>query len=468
MTTLAGMQLFLSQDLWKIDASALSLPRRIGMHGLRLAIAVAMEFRHRLLDARAAGLVYTTLLSLVPFLAVMVSVLKAFGVHQQIEPILAQALEPLGSKGQDITVTVIGFVDNLEIGVLGVVGVAGLFYTTYSLIEKIEQALNAIWLVREGRPWGRKFADYLSAVLVGPLLVVTAFGLLASVHSNLFVQRVLEIQPFGFLMLWAGKLLPFIILSALFTFLFKFIPHTHVRLDSALIGGVTAAVLWVLAGEAFATFVTESANYSAIYSGFAVLILFLLWLYAGWLIVLIGAQLSFFYQHPTAYLSRLLWQQGTQAFRERLALSLLLVLARRYIKGDGPLEVEALAVALHLPVSLVEEQVQHLTEAGLLGLMAQPEGVSFTKPIEDISVMDVLNAVHKGRVADQTVVFDGDDAICQVLRRRDEAVATTLEGHTVRTLIESSAPGEHASPIDSVHFSLGLRCLLGDQFLPRS
>ena len=440
MTTLAGMQQFLSQDLWRIDASALSLPRRIGMHAIRLAIAVVMEFRHRLLDARAAGLVYTTLLSLVPFLAVMVSVLKAFGVHQQIEPVLAQALEPLGSKGQDITFTIIGFVDNLEIGVLGVVGVAGLFYTTYSLIEKIEQAFNAIWQVREGRPWGRKFADYLSAVLVGPLLVVTAFGLLASVHSNLVVQRVLEIQPFGFLMLWAGKLLPFIILSGLFTFVFKFIPHTHVRLDSALIGGVTAALLWVLAGEAFATFVTESANYSAIYSGFAVLILFLLWLYAGWLIVLIGAQLSFFYQHPTAYLSRLLWQQGTQAFRERLALSLLLVLARRYVKGDGPLRVEALAVALHLPVSIIEEQVQHLTDAGLLGLMAQPEGVSFMKPIEHISVVDVLNAVRDGRLTDATALPHADGPVREVLWRRDAAVASTLEGHTMRSLIEGYTP----------------------------
>ena len=148
MNRLARIPQFLTQDLWTIDPSLLSRPSRIGVHALRLAIAVAMEFRHRLLDARAAGLVYTTLLSLVPFLAVMFSVLKAFGVHHQIEPVLAQALEPLGAKGQDITGTIIGFVDNIKIGVLGVVGVAGLFYTTYSLIDKIEQALNAIWLVR--------------------------------------------------------------------------------------------------------------------------------------------------------------------------------------------------------------------------------------------------------------------------------------------------------------------------------
>lgn len=438
MTSLARIPQFLTQDLWTIDPSSVPMLQRIGIHALRLAIAVAMEFRHRLLDARAAGLVYTTLLSLVPFLAVMFSVLKAFGVHQQIQPVLAQALEPLGPKGQEITDTIIGFVDNLKIGVLGAVGVAGLFYTTYSLIDKVEQALNAIWLVREGRSWGRKFADYLSAVLVGPLLVVTAFGLLASVQSHTLVQRVSEIQPFGYLMLWAGQLLPFVILSGLFTFFYKFIPHTQVRLDSALVGGIIAAVLWGLAGEAFATFVAQSAKYNAIYSGFAVLILFLLWLYAGWLIVLIGAQFSFFHQHPTAYLSRLLWQQGTPAFRERLALSLVLVLTRRYVKGEGPLGADELAVELRLPVSLVEEQVEHLAEAGLLGLMAKPKGLSLTKPPELISVQEVLDAAHKGRAADRMAPLETGDPIRELLHRRDIAVQQALAGQTLRSLVEAS------------------------------
>ena len=412
-----------------------------------------MEFRHRLLDARAAGLVYTTLLSLVPFLAVMFSVLKAFGVHQQIEPVLAQALEPLGPKGQEITATIIGFVDNLKIGVLGVVGVAGLFYTTYSLIDKIEQALNAIWLVRQGRTWGRKFADYLSAVLVGPVLVVTAFGLLASVQSNTLVQRVLEIQPFGFLMLWAAKLVPFVILCALFTFLYKFIPHTHVRFDSALVGGVTAAVLWGIAGEAFAKFVAESANYSAIYSGFAVLILFLLWLYAGWLIVLIGAQFSFFHQHPTAYLSRLLWQQGTHGFRERLALNLLVVLTRRHVNGERPLSPPELAIELNLPVSLVEDQVDHLVEYGLLGLMHKPEGVSLIKAPELISVKEVLDAAREGNPAEAHIPIDTSDPVVAVLRRRDEAVEKALAGHTLRSLVleQSDGSAEHRPPHSPAH-----------------
>ena len=426
---------FVRQDLWTTDLASLPLLQRSLVQTLRLAIAVGLEFRHRLLDARAAGLVYTTLLSLVPFLAVMFSVLKAFGVHHQIEPVLAQALEPLGPKGQEVTVTIIGFVDNLKIGVLGVVGIAGLFYTTYSLIDKIEQALNAIWLVREGRSWSRKFADYLSAVLVGPVLVVTAFGLLASVQSNTLVQHVMEIEPLGYLMVWAAKLVPFLMLCGVFTFLYKFIPHTQVRTTSALVGGIAAAVLWGIAGELFAKFVAESAKYSAIYSGFAVLILFLLWLYTGWLIVLIGAQFSFFHQHPTAYLSRLLWQQGTYGFQERLALNLLVIMARHYLRGQRPLTSPELAVELNLPVSLVKDEVDRLVDYGLLGLMNRPDGISLIKPPELISVKEVLDAARDGAAGDVRVPIDTGDPVLDVLRRRDEAVEKALAGQTLRSLV---------------------------------
>ncbi|HJY82594.1 MAG TPA: YhjD/YihY/BrkB family envelope integrity protein [Candidatus Binatia bacterium] len=435
MSSTARITQFAKQDLWTTDLATVPLFQRVGIQALRLVLAVGLEFRHRLLDARAAGLVYTTLLSLVPFLAVMFSVLKAFGVHHEIEPLLTQSLEPLGPKGVEITATIIGFVDNLKVGVLGIVGVAGLFYTTYSLIDKIEQALNAIWMVRQGRSWGRKFADYLSAVLVGPVLVFTAFGLLASMQSNTVVQRLMEIQPFGSLLLWTAALVPFLMLCSVFTFFYKFIPNTQVNIGSAFVGGIAAAILWGIAGEVFAKFVAASAKYSAIYSSFAVLILFLLWLYAAWLIVLIGAQFSFFHQHPTAYLSRLLWQQGTHAFRERLALNVLVLLARRYLKGERPLRPSELALELHLPVSLVEEQVENLVESGWIGVMHEPKGVSLLTPPELISVKDVLDAAREGNQAGVRVPIDPQDPVHAVLRRRDEAVQQALAGQTLRSLV---------------------------------
>lgn len=440
MTRSTRLSQFTKQDLWTGDLTTMSLFQRLGTQALRLATAVGMEFRHRLLDARAAGLVYTTLLSLVPFLAVMFSVLKGFGVHHVIEPFLAQALDPLGPKGKEITATIIGFVDNIKIGVLGVAGIAGLFYTAYSLIDKMEQALNAIWQVKQGRTWDRKFADYLSAVLVGPVLVFSAFGLLASLQSNTLVQHLTGLEPFGTLLVWSGEMVPFLMLCAVFTFFYKMIPNTHVHVRSAVVGGVSAAILWIIVGEAFAKFVAASANYSAIYSSFAVLMLFLLWLYTGWMIVLIGAQFSFFHQYPTAYLSRLLWEQGTYVFREQLALKVLRVLGHHYLKGDRPLKLPELANELNMPLSLVEEKVERLIENGFVGRLQEPEGVSLIKSPDLIFVKEVLDSVRNGTPPWILPHLDTSDPVAALLHRRDKAVERALVGETVQSLLQEQPP----------------------------
>ena len=430
-----SLRQFLTHELWAMDLEKVPRAQRLALQLLRLILAVAFEIRFRLLDARAAGLVYTTLLSLVPFLAVMFSVLKAFGAHQQLEPLLNQVLEPLGPKGAEVTGQIIGFVNNLKVGVLGAVGVAGLFYTTYSLIDKIEQALNAIWRVRQGRTWARKFTDYLSVVLVGPLLIFTAVGLLASVRSHALIDHVMELEPFGTMLVWTAELMPFVLLCGVFTFVYKFVPNTQVMVRSALIGGVTAALLWGLAGEAFAAFVAASGKYSAIYSGFAVLVLFLLWLYAGWMIILVGAQVSFFVQHPAAYRARLSWQQDTPAQRERLVLEILSTLGRRHLRGDGPLPLTDLATELGLPPPIVEEPITELVDHGLLARMAEPEGVGLVKPPELIAVNEVLDLVHRGTALTPRFFQKPGDPIDDLIRRRNIAAAQSLDGITLHSLI---------------------------------
>ncbi len=442
---------FVMGELWTIDLEKAPILQRIACQTLRLLLAVAAEFRGSLLDARATSLVYTTLLSLVPFLAVTFSVLKAFGAHHQIEPLLNHALEPLGPKGAEVTGSILGFVDNLKVGVLGAVGVAGLFYTTYSLIDKIERALNAIWRVRRGRPVIRKFTDYLSVVLVGPVLMFTAFGLLASARSNTIVERVLEIQPFGALLLMTAELMPFFLLCAALTFFYKFVPYTKVTLKSALIGGITAALLWGLAGDAFAAFVAASGKYSAIYSSFAILVLFLLWMYYGWLIILVGAQVSFFIQHPAAYQTRSILQQDMPATRERLVLELLLILGQRQLRGEGPMPLTGLATELKLPLPLIEERVTELVDQGLLARVAEPEGISIVKPPDLITINTILNLVHKGPGPTVGPLHKSGDVIDNLIRLRDAAVAESLNGMTLRSLIlspeRSSVEPRSAEPV---------------------
>lgn len=143
---LAKVNKLFRYDLWTLELDRLAPWERLGVRLLRLVIVAGLEFRENILSTRATSLVYTTTLSLVPLLAVMFSVLKAFGVHQQIQPFLAQVLEPLGERGHEVTIQIIGFVNNLKVGVLGTVGVATLFWTTFSAVDQIENALNTIWL----------------------------------------------------------------------------------------------------------------------------------------------------------------------------------------------------------------------------------------------------------------------------------------------------------------------------------
>src|ERR687891_1359651 len=255
--------------------------------------AVALErFEADQLGLRAMGLTYTTLMSMVPFLAVTFSVLKAFGVQNGLEPFLMQMLQPLGREASEITKTIIDFVNNIRVGILGAAGLAMLFYTVVSLVAKVEDALNQIWRVPRSRTWSQRITAYLSAVLVGPVMVFTALALTASAQSYWLVKRLVQIGFVSYIFTLTTSVMPFVLLCATFTFLYKLIPYTKVRLSSALIGGGSAGVLWQLVGMGFAAFVANSAQYAAIYSSFAIMIVFLIWLYTGWLIFLIGAEVA--------------------------------------------------------------------------------------------------------------------------------------------------------------------------------
>src|SRR5689334_17287683 len=205
----------------------------------------------------------------------MFSVLKAFGVQNMLQPLLTEILEPLGADASEVTDRIVEFVANLQVGVLGAVGLAMLFYTVVSLVSNTEQSLNQIWRLPRSRTWGERFTAYLSIVLVGPVLVFTAFALTASAQSYWLVERLTQLPLINQLFTLLTKIVPFVLLCATFTFIYKLLPYTKVRLLSALFGGVTAGILWQLVGTAFAAFVAGSTRYAAIYSSFAVLIVFL-------------------------------------------------------------------------------------------------------------------------------------------------------------------------------------------------
>jgi membrane protein len=431
---------FLEYGLWQEDPAAAGPRRRLAMRLLRLLVALAWEYEDRGLGLRATGLVYTTLLSLVPFLAVAFSVLKAFGAHQQVAPLLDRAFEPLGEEGHLVTQQVVGFVDRLRVGVLGTLGLAGLFFTVISLLGKVEDAFNHVWRVRRARPLARKFTDYLSIVLVGPVLVFSAVALTASVQSSWAMQRLLAIGAVGaYVVPVAGRVLPLAFLCLAFTFLYRFMPYTRVALGSALAGGVTAAVLWQVTEVAFTAFVARSPGYAAVYSGLAILVVFLIWLNAAWVIVLVGAEVAYLHQHPPGALTPLLRHGASELYRERLALLALIAVTRRYLAGGPPWRIADLAADLHAPASSVDDLVEALTRQGILLRVAEPAGVALGRPPEAVTAAEVLEAV-RGRTGDDGATGEGrDDPVASLLARRDEVVRQTVAAVTLRTLALGAA-----------------------------
>ena len=403
----------------------------------RLLVVLVRDLAQGQLTLRAMGLVYTTLLSLVPLLALSFSVLKAFGVYNQIRPMLLTFLAPLGEKGVEITERVIQFIENINVGVLGSVGLALLLYTAVSLVQKIEEAFNYIWHVSRARGIGERFSRYLSALLVGPLLVFSAMGITATAASSGVVREAMRVQAIGWLALQVGHLLPYVLVIGAFTFVYTFMPNTRVRLGPALIGGVVGGILWQSAGWAFALFAASSTRYAAIYSSFAILILFMLWLYLSWLILLFGAAVSFYIQHPEHLVARSGEPRLSNRMRERLALVMMSMIARHHLEGGAPWSTDALAHTLRMPVRAVDAVLGALRTRGILASTSdEPPAWLPARDLSGVNAKELLDAV---RAAGEdrylgVAALPGSEPVERLLKRSDDAAASVLGKVTLKDL----------------------------------
>ncbi|NOQ94306.1 MAG: YihY family inner membrane protein [Methylophaga sp.] len=427
---------FFRLTLWQDLPEQSNILLRWLIDSLRVSFIVVRELATGELNLRAMSLVFTTLLSLVPLIAVAFSVLKAFGVHNQIEPFLLGVLEPLGPQGPEITSNIIGFVQNVKVGVLGSLGVGMLFYTIIALIQKIENAFNFVWRVKRARTLARRFTDYLSVVMIGPVLVVTAMGIAATVMNNDIVQGMQAIEPFGTLLLFVTKLIPYLMIILAFTFLYMFIPNTRVELPSALIGAIVAGVLWVSVGKIFASFVASSSNYTAIYSSFAILFFFMIWLYLGWLILLTGSQVAFYLQHPN------LVSLGGRSYalsprlREKEGLSLMVIIARQFYQQKHAHSFQELEKETALTADILQELLVTLEQGCLLVELAgdEPRYVPATDSSE-IRVKQILDCLRTAEEVDVAVSKSKvESGINVLLKQLSESQEVALSGLSLRDL----------------------------------
>ncbi len=422
--------------LWNKDKT--SEPRLLTLlrHFLQIVSALIADLREGQLSLRAMSLVYTTVISLVPLFAISFSVLKGLGAHNQIKPFLLSTLEPLGEKRFEITEKIIGFVDNIQVGVLGALGIIILVYTVIGMMQKIEHAFNYVWHVSKSRTLGQRFSDYLSVLLVGPLLIFLSAGMTTSARSHAVVERLSGFPFIDELLTLVGIVIPYLILAGAFTFLYSFVPNTRVRLGAAFIGGLMTAFIWKMMGWGFATFVANSANQTAIYSAFATIIVFMVWIYLVWLVLLIGSSIGFYWQFPEYRRIRHSHVNIGPAMKEAIAIQIMQETAKRFAAHEKPPTTGHLAELCHQPQQAIEEMVGYLKSGGLLTLEEQTHGFLPARPLAHISLYDIIRTTrsHGGQALDLPESMKKNPLTTQMDEALKAALATqSLESHVAGT-----------------------------------
>jgi membrane protein len=413
-------------------------PGGLSLRILRYPYAILRDLSRGQINLYAMGLVYATLLSLVPLLAFAFAVLKAFGGHTELAPVIFEFFRPMGTAAaQEFTGKIMEFANNVSTGVVGSLGLALLLWTLLGTIKKVEDGFNFVWRVEHARSFARRVTEYVALLIVGPIVVVGFLGL--SHRAMETGSEIARYMPFGERMFtfFALDLGPYVMVASIFTAVYMFVPNTKVKWKSALIGGAVAGVLWAAVGHLFTALVVFTTRLTIVYAGFAIIVAALLWTYFGWLILLIGAQLSFYVQNRHYLRLGLTELRLSAVQREQLTLKVMFLIGRAYHDGKMRWSVDALSHELGMPGIGISRIVTSLEVAHLV-TMSEDEKLLPARDLGSITIQEVMDIARNekaGQVAPRNLKLPAVDKIAGVM---DAAWRKSCGEMTLRDLVEEA------------------------------
>ena len=388
---------FLSQGVWSMRLKDLSGSRYFLMRQLRIYLLAIKGFYEDKCQLRASALTFYSLLSVVPVLAMFFGIAKGFGMEELLEKELTKSL----SGQKEVLSWLIEFankmLENTQGTLIAGLGFAILFWSVIKVLGNIEEAFNDVWQIKKGRTWGRKFADYTSIMIFGPILLIgssAATVVIKSMVSNLIVGNSLleTVGPFIFFLI---NLIPYILVWVLFTGIYAFMPNTRVTFKSAMLAGVVAGTIYQLLQIGYIEFQTHVTSYNAIYGSFAALPLFLMWLQLSWLVVLFGAEISFAEQNVESYEFESESTQISYSFRRLISLIIIHKIVRNFADNKRPFCSQDISQNLEIPIRLTREIVFNLVNCGLISeLKTEREKEMAYAPAFDISDMSLNKIIN--------------------------------------------------------------------------
>jgi len=404
---------------------------------LRYPYALLRDLSRGQINLYAMGLVYATLLSLVPLLAFAFAILKSFGADDDLQPIILEFFKPMGDQAGEYTQKVMDVADGISTKLLGSLGLALLLWTLIGTIKKVEDGFNFLWRVEEPRSFARRVTEYVSLLIVGPIVVVS-FVALSHNALETATAGIGRYMPFFERVVAMGeKVSPYFMVATIFTAVYMFVPNTKVKWKPAIIGGVVAGILWAAVGQMFTALVVASTRLTVVYASLAVLIAALLWTYFGWLILLIGAQLSFYVQNRNYLRMGLTELRLSAVQREQLTLKTMYLIGRSYQDGKTRWSVDSLAHELAMP-GIAISRVVHALEAAHLITVTDDEWLLPARDLGQISIQEIVDIARNekaGQVGWRNLKIPAVDAISKTM---DDAWRKSCGEMTLRDLVEDA------------------------------
>ncbi|NOY70283.1 MAG: YihY family inner membrane protein [Deltaproteobacteria bacterium] len=431
-----AVSVFLKNGVW-IDPKGAGPIRMLMLYAIRIILITVKGLNNKMLMLRASALAYSTILAVVPLLAIGFSMMKGLGFESRIEHIL---LKYLTAEQEGLSQRILGYIANTDFKALGAFGTAILIYAVIMMLGNVEKTFNDLWGVTRARRFVRKVSDYISVLLLGPILMVVASAMIASLSSNTVVVALSRYPVFKNFFVLFHTVLPHAVLWIAFTAMYMMMPNTRVKFLPAFIAGMLCGSLWEVAFRAYTYFNIGVTNYNKIYGTFAALPIFIIWIYISWIIVLIGAQLSNAIQHIRAYQQEFASITASAKERETIAFCIMALVAKRFHGGLAPLPVEELSNELSLPARITRDLMRLMAAAGILvEVFGDDFAFQPARALGTIRLSEIVDAVRNaGQSGWRVPSAISNDRIERVIESLDAKTAGELGAITLQDIVAAS------------------------------
>jgi membrane protein len=351
---------FVTQKLWKIRINKVDKRQGLLIRQLRVFSLAFKGFKEDNCLVSATALTFYTLFSIVPILALIFAIAKGFGFEKNLQDQMLKNYSQYADILTNAFVYANSLLSTTKGGIIAGFGIVLLLWSVMQLLINIENSFNTIWEVRIGRSWVRKITDYLTIMLVGPLLLIVSGGLTVAVQT-----KIGSLHMLGFIGTFLIKLLAYGLIAGVFTFLYVALPNTKVKARAAFAAAVVATILFEFVGWGYIRFQIGANRMNAIYGGFAALPLFLIWVQYSWYIVLLGSELAYAYQNVDHYELEDDIQNLSPRYKRVTALMIANLVAKRFYNREKALNAIEISEKLDLPTRLTRNLLNEFVEIGI-------------------------------------------------------------------------------------------------------